>query len=114
MEWTSVHINSWLNWCARKFSIQPKPDPEKFPTSGSKLCELTRNDFEIATNCRRIGTILAKHIAYLRHSVSGRASSPLNVECKEFDDENDNARGGADHDEDDGNSEDKGKLLRVY
>lgn len=34
-----------------------------------------------------LGKILAKYIAYLRHSVTGRASSPLNVECKEFEDD---------------------------
>lgn len=42
---------------------------------------------------RFLGTILAKYIAHLRHSVTGRASSPLNVECKEFEDDTDEEQG---------------------
>ncbi|CAG9858585.1 unnamed protein product [Phyllotreta striolata] len=89
LEWTFKHIKSWLEWCTRKFSLHPKPDPENFPQSGSEICNLTGNDFEEKTNSSRTGKILAKHIAYLRHSVTGRASSPLNVECKEFEDDTD-------------------------
>ncbi|XP_076274543.1 uncharacterized protein LOC143205248 isoform X2 [Rhynchophorus ferrugineus] len=84
LEWNSNHIQSWLRWCTKKFSLNPNPDSEKFPTSGSELCKLTRSQFEERSDSRT-GTILAKYIAVLRHSVSGRASSPLNVECKVFD-----------------------------
>ncbi|KAJ3658908.1 hypothetical protein Zmor_010622 [Zophobas morio] len=89
LEWTNTHIKSWLSWCSRKFSLNPKPDFEKFPTTGTELCELTRSDFEAKAGCARTGTILAKHIAHLRHSVTGRSTSPLNVECKVFEDDDD-------------------------
>ncbi|XP_023311174.1 DNA-binding protein D-ETS-6 isoform X2 [Anoplophora glabripennis] len=88
-EWTSSHIKSWLEWSSRKFSLQPKPDPEKFPKTGAEICDLSRTEFETRAECSRSGTILAKYIAHLRHSVSGRSSSPLNVECKEYEDDTD-------------------------
>ncbi|KAG5887750.1 hypothetical protein JTB14_016102 [Gonioctena quinquepunctata] len=89
LEWTSTHIKSWLDWCTRKFSLHPKPDPEKFPGTGGEICDLSRTDFEVKAGSTRSGTILAKYIAHLRHSVTGRSSSPLNVECKEFEDDTD-------------------------
>ncbi|EFA01591.1 DNA-binding protein D-ETS-6 [Tribolium castaneum] len=92
LEWTNTHIKSWLSWCSRKFSLNPKPDFEKFPTTGKELCELTRTDFETKAGCERTGTILAKHIAHLRHSVTGRSTSPLNVECKVFEDDDDDEK----------------------
>ncbi|KAL3266431.1 hypothetical protein HHI36_010605 [Cryptolaemus montrouzieri] len=95
LEWSSVHIASWLAWCSRKFGLAPRPDPSRFPGSGPELCDLTRQDFEENAGSERSGTILAKYIAHLRHSVTGRASSPLNVECKEFED-------GSDEDDDKG------------
>ncbi|XP_030767242.1 uncharacterized protein LOC115890999 [Sitophilus oryzae] len=84
LEWHSTHIQSWLRWCSKTFSLKPPPDHEKFPQTGSELCELTRIQLEERSD-QRTGTILAKYIAFLRHSVSGRSSSPLNVECKVFD-----------------------------
>lgn len=84
MKWTKEHIKSWLAWCAKKFSLQPAPDPEKFPSTGAVLCNLSTNEFEKMAECPRTGMILAKYIAHLRHSVTGRASSPLNVQCKVF------------------------------
>ncbi|XP_056638780.1 DNA-binding protein D-ETS-6-like [Diorhabda sublineata] len=89
LEWTTTHIKAWLEWCTRKFSLHPKPDPNKFPGTGPEICELNRIEFEERADSSRSGKILAKYIAYLRHSVTGRASSPLNVECKEFEDDTD-------------------------
>lgn len=82
IEWTTKHIKSWLEWSTKKFSLSPSPDPEIFPKTGIELCELTRAEFESKAGNSRNGTLLAKHIAHLRHSVTGRASSPLNVDCK--------------------------------
>ncbi|CAH1173692.1 unnamed protein product [Phaedon cochleariae] len=89
LEWSSSHIKSWLGWITRKFSLHPKPDPEKFPGTGAEICDLSRTDFEVKAGNARSGTILAKYIAHLRHSVTGRSSSPLDVECKEFGDDTD-------------------------
>ncbi|KAK9876602.1 hypothetical protein WA026_013981, partial [Henosepilachna vigintioctopunctata] len=88
-EWSSAHITSWLSWCSRKFGLTPKPDPARFPGSGPELCDLSRQGFQDSAGSERSGTILAKHIAHLRHSVTGRASSPLNVECKVFEEGSD-------------------------
>lgn len=55
LEWTSSHIKSWLKWSTRKFSLQPKPDPEKFPKTGSEICDLTRTDFESIAESSRSG-----------------------------------------------------------
>lgn len=86
-EWNSIHMKSWLTWCTRKFSLKPAPDPAKFPASGSDLCDLTRSEIEKRTGNARSAAILAKHLACLRQSVTGRATSPLNVGCDVFRDE---------------------------
>ncbi|XP_049825591.1 DNA-binding protein D-ETS-6-like isoform X1 [Aethina tumida] len=84
LEWTAEHIKSWLSWSSQKFSLDPKPDPGSFPETGTELCELSRAEFETRAGSERTGKILAKYIAHQRHSVTGRASSPLNIECKVF------------------------------
>ncbi|XP_018327374.1 uncharacterized protein LOC108738451 [Agrilus planipennis] len=88
IEWTSGHIRSWLKWATKKFSLYPSPDPKKFPDAGQDLCKLNISDFEAIAGNKRNAILLAKHIAHLRHSVTGRASSPLNSACK-VDDDND-------------------------
>ncbi|CAH0559911.1 unnamed protein product [Brassicogethes aeneus] len=88
-EWTSDHIKSWLTWSTTKFSLDPKPNPEAFPSTGAELCELSLSDFEKRTGSEQTGKVLAKYIAHLRHRITGRASSPLNVECKVFEDDSD-------------------------
>ncbi|KAF2894308.1 hypothetical protein ILUMI_11870 [Ignelater luminosus] len=87
MEWTASHIKSWLGWATKKFSLNPEPNQSKFPDSGSELCDLSRAEFETRAGNSRAGALLAKHIAHLRHSVTGRASSPLNIDAKISDDE---------------------------
>lgn len=82
-----MHIRSWLTWSTKKFSLKPKPDPEKFPDTGPDLCKLTRADFEARAENIKSGTILAKHIAHLKHSVTGRPTSPLDIDCKIFENE---------------------------
>lgn len=71
-----------MKWSSKKFSLSPIPNVEKFPNSGTELCNLNKTDFEKIAGNSRNGALLAKHIAHLRHSVTGRTSSPLNVNCK--------------------------------
>ncbi|XP_060530511.1 uncharacterized protein LOC132704507 [Cylas formicarius] len=78
-EWTDNHIEAWLVWSTTKFGLDPPPDVRKFPRNGIELCNMSRSEFEDRSDSRT-GTILAKYIAFLRHSVTGRASSPLNVD----------------------------------
>lgn len=76
-EWNAWHVKSWLKWSARQFSLNPEPDPEKFPSSGAELLELSRAEFETKAESRRSGRLLAVHLAHLRHSVTGRSTSPM-------------------------------------
>lgn len=71
-----------MNWCSEKFSLAPAPDSKKFPSNGLQLCDLPVADFESRAGNERSGRLLAKHLAHLRHSSTGRATSPLNIECK--------------------------------
>ncbi|KAB0799567.1 hypothetical protein PPYR_07447 [Photinus pyralis] len=87
LEWTADHIKSWLTWATKKFGLNPIPETAKLPESGSALCEMSRAEFETFAGTPRAGALLAKHIAHLRHSVTGRASSPLNIDAKISDDE---------------------------
>ncbi|KAF5302182.1 hypothetical protein FQR65_LT08606 [Abscondita terminalis] len=87
MEWETNHIKSWLEWATKKFGLSNIPDVSKFPNSGAELCKLSRSEFETLSGTSRAGALLAKHIAHLRHSVTGRASSPLNIDAKISDDE---------------------------
>nr|CAH7722936.1 unnamed protein product [Callosobruchus chinensis] len=84
LEWNSIHIKSWLAWIAKKFSLHPVPDPDRFPKSGTEICDLTTAEFEDRSLSSRSGLILAKYIAHLRHSVTGKASNLLQIHCKEF------------------------------
>ena len=56
---------AWLNWMCLKFSLE-NLDPEKFPSSGLDLCNLSRDDFSEITGNPKSGQILATHLAYLR------------------------------------------------
>lgn len=85
-EWNAWHIKSWLKWSARQFSLNPEPDPEKFPSSGAELLELSRAEFESKAESRRSGRLLTVHLAHLRHSVTGRSTSPMD-EHIDLDDE---------------------------
>jgi hypothetical protein len=76
-EWNTGHVRSWLKWSTRQFSLNPEPDADKFPTSGAELLELSRAEFEAKAGSSRAGRLLAIHLAHLRHSATGRSSSPL-------------------------------------
>ncbi|GAB0093409.1 hypothetical protein DMENIID0001_085040 [Sergentomyia squamirostris] len=76
-EWTGKHIESWLEWTTREFEIDPPPQPARFPTVGQELVTLTRADFWVCAGSKRGGNLLAKHIAHLIHSATGRSQSPL-------------------------------------
>ncbi|XP_017772155.1 PREDICTED: DNA-binding protein D-ETS-6-like [Nicrophorus vespilloides] len=81
IEWNEANIESWLKWCKQKFLTGVALDPKKFPKSGKDLCNLTVSDFEKLVEDERTAKLLAKYIAHLRHSITGRASSPLNIDC---------------------------------
>jgi hypothetical protein len=76
-EWNAGHVRSWLKWSSRQFSLNPEPEADKFPTSGAELLELSRAEFETKAGSARAGRLLAIHLAHLRHSVTGRSTSPL-------------------------------------
>lgn len=92
-EWNSTHIKSWLTWCSEKFLLNPKPEASKFPDTGLDLCKLSTAEFEVRADNKRCGLILAKHLAHLKHSVTGRPSSPLGIDCDIFRDEKDQPGG---------------------
>ncbi|GLV39976.1 Ets at 21C [Carabus blaptoides fortunei] len=87
--WTQSHIQSWLKWSTDKFSLTAEPDWKKFPSTGSELCELNLSDFETRAGNSRSGKLLATHLAHLKYSATGRASSPLNIDCKVEDNDDD-------------------------
>ncbi|XP_069686725.1 DNA-binding protein D-ETS-6-like isoform X1 [Periplaneta americana] len=86
-EWNAGHVRSWLKWSTRQFSLSPEPDPDKFPSSGTELLELSRADFETRAGSARSGRLLAVHLAHLRHSVTGRSTSPMQEHVDLDDDE---------------------------
>ncbi|CAD6207346.1 GSCOCG00010180001-RA-CDS [Cotesia congregata] len=66
-EWKSEHVDGWLTWCSRVFSINPPPERSKLPDSGEELINITSDKW------RRIsgGKILARHLGYLRLQATG-------------------------------------------
>ncbi|KAJ9594424.1 hypothetical protein L9F63_014149, partial [Diploptera punctata] len=86
-EWNAGHVKSWLKWSTRQFSLSPVPDPDKFPSSGTELLELSRSEFETRSGSSRSGRLLAVHLAHLRHSVTGRSTSPMQEHVHLEDDE---------------------------
>lgn len=75
--WDAAHIRSWVKWITRQFNIEPKPDLSRFPTNGQELCELSKADFWVCAGSKDGGIIVAKYIAHLLYSVSGRETSPM-------------------------------------
>jgi hypothetical protein len=60
---------------SKQFSLPPL-SPEDFPKTGQELCALSKSQLlELAGP--RAGSVLAAHLANLKHSVTGRSPSPL-------------------------------------
>lgn len=77
-EWNLDNIKTWIAWVTKEFNIQPPPDYSKFPSNGRELVEFTRADFWVCAGSKYGGNTLAKHLAYLQHTATGRCTSPLN------------------------------------
>ncbi|CAB3365514.1 Hypothetical predicted protein [Cloeon dipterum] len=74
-EWSEQHVRQWLEWACKQFALPPL-DPCDFPKSGSELCALSRSQL-LSLAGARAGSVLAAHLANLKHSVTGRSPSPL-------------------------------------
>ena len=76
-EWDAANIKSWLTWMTKKFQLNPAPVLSRFPESGEALIKYSRADFWVCAGTKEGGNILAKYIAHLIHSSTGRSTSPL-------------------------------------
>jgi hypothetical protein len=74
-EWSEEHVAQWLQWVSKQFSLPPL-SPEDFPKTGQELCALSKSQL-LALAGPRAGSVLAAHLANLKHSVTGRSPSPL-------------------------------------
>lgn len=77
-EWNSDNIKAWISWVTKEFKLEPAPDSKRFPSNGTELVEFTRADFWVCAGSRLGGNTLAKHLAYLQYTATGRCTSPLN------------------------------------
>src|ERR1700744_4881373 len=77
-EWNLENIKTWIAWVTKEFNLQPPPDFNRFPSNGQELVEFTRADFWVCAGSKYGGNTLAKHLAYLQHTATGRCTSPLN------------------------------------
>lgn len=77
-EWNSDNIKSWISWVTKEFKLQPPPEHNRFPSNGRELVEFSRADFWVCAGSKLGGNTLAKHLAYLQHTATGRCTSPLN------------------------------------
>lgn len=77
-EWNLDNIKTWIAWVTKEFKLQPTPDYKRFPSNGTELVEFTRADFWVCAGSKIGGNTLAKHLAYLQHTATGRCTSPLN------------------------------------
>lgn len=77
-EWNSDHIKAWIEWVTKEFKLELPPDHKRFPADGKELVEFTRADFWVCAGSKLGGNTLAKHLAYLQHTATGRCTSPLN------------------------------------
>lgn len=76
-QWTADHIKSWLRWCSKQFNIVPKAMPERFPTNGEELCQMTKADFWVCAGTPTGGDILAKYLATWIYRTSGKEREDL-------------------------------------
>ncbi|KAI4500909.1 hypothetical protein M0802_004120 [Mischocyttarus mexicanus] len=72
-EWNSSHVESWISWCCRAFSIKQPPTAKTLPSTGKELVKLSLEDWQ----CISGGRILAKHLGYLRLQATGVHSPAL-------------------------------------
>lgn len=77
-EWNADNIKTWISWVTKEFKLEPSPDHNRFPSIGKDLVEFTRADFWVCAGSKLGGNTLAKHLAYLQHTATGRCTSPLN------------------------------------
>ncbi|XP_059485216.1 DNA-binding protein D-ETS-6-like [Neocloeon triangulifer] len=74
-DWNEIHVAQWLQWVSKQFCLPPL-DPQDFPKTGQELCKLSKLQF-LDLAGPRAGSVLAAHLANLKHSVTGRSPSPL-------------------------------------
>lgn len=76
-EWNSKHIESWLAWTSKEFNIIPSPLPNRFPTNGKEIAELSKAEFWVCAGSQYGGNTLAKHLAHLLQSSTGISKTSL-------------------------------------
>ncbi|XP_066591455.1 DNA-binding protein D-ETS-6-like [Prorops nasuta] len=77
-EWNASHVNSWLSWCSRAFSINPVPESDSLPKTGKELLKLSLEDWQRIPD----GRILARHLGYFRLQATGVHTTDLLQEEK--------------------------------
>lgn len=78
IEWNADNIKAWISWVTKEFKLEPTPDFNRFPSTGRELIECKRADFWVCAGSKLGGNTLAKHLAHLQYTATGRCTSPLN------------------------------------
>lgn len=76
-EWNAKHIESWLAWASKIFDILPSPLPNRFPTTGKEIVELSKAEFWVCAGSPYGGNTLAKHLADRLQRYTGISKTSL-------------------------------------
>lgn len=68
--WEEKHIETWVKWCAKNFSINnPKPDPKRFPKTGVELAKFTKADFYMTCGSLEGGKCIMQNFKYFMENI---------------------------------------------
>lgn len=67
--WEEKHIATWVKWCAKNFSIHPKPDPKRFPKTGAELAKYTKADFIMTCGSLDGGKLVMQNYKYFMERI---------------------------------------------
>lgn len=63
--WTEKHIETWVNWAAKKFSLAPSLDVTRIPKNAEDLAAFNKAEFYIACGSFEGGKKLSQHYKYM-------------------------------------------------
>ncbi|ESO90855.1 hypothetical protein LOTGIDRAFT_122622, partial [Lottia gigantea] len=65
--WTKAHVQQWLHWAIKQYSLRDINTSQFLSTDGVKLSQMSKEDFHEKMSPYN-ADILMKHLGYLRQS----------------------------------------------
>lgn len=63
--WTEKHIETWITWASKKFSLTPPLDVSRFPKDAEEMAKYSKADFYIVCGSFEGGKRISQYFKYL-------------------------------------------------